>query len=781
MIKDINVADSYISNMAKYAIVTNLARSLPNVRDGLKPVQRRILYDMDDSMHAYDLSSKKKSARIVGDVMGQYHPHGDSSIYAAMKPMANWFECKVPLIEPYGSFGSIMGGPASSARYTEAYLSKFAMDCVIGKLHSMKSIVSWQDTFDNSSVEPEYLPVTVPLLLVNGAAGIGVGVACNIPTHNLGEVIDATLALIDNPNLNIVLIPDHPLPCDIIDTDWARISETGNGSYRARAILENDTNKRGNPCIRIKSLPVYNSDRVKNQIDDLASSGKIPQIIGIEDYSKSNIDLLVILKKGSDIEFVKSALFKFTDCERSFSIGFEAVDGIERRMMGYTEYLKISIKYFIQNKFRECAALLSNYSTDAHRYEAYIKALESGQIDKIINKIKSSNKGDSELIEYIISIAKITDIQAQFIINAPLKMLSLGYLNRYKDKYNSLMSECNRLNSMMVDNRLIIEAVKSDLIEAKRKYGTPRISRVIKVSDNGIPRGNFRIVVIDNGYIRKLLPTDPINCSKVGRPKFVIDVDNIENLLLFDNKGRVFKLPISKIPIIGKSDPGVDIRGLIRGLTADIVSVMYEPWIKNSTVGKSKGHFYICVLTKNNMIKKINIDDFVSIPLSGVIYSKVNPNDSIISVQIISDSVDVVVYSGHKALRLSGSDIPCYKKNTIGVNAMESNDEIHGMSIIYPNTSDIVVLTNSGMINRFSISGLERGIRNKSGSPVIKLKRGDSLNCIIGCNPNNILHISTTSGIVDVNICDIEYGSSISNGIKVISTKSDIILGCDLQ
>ena len=778
---DSKCSERYIEDMARYAIITNWNRAIPDVKDGLKPVQRRTIYAMDHDSHAISAKTRVKSLAISGKVVELYHPHTDAAVYDSMKPMANWFECKMPLIRPGGSFGSIMGGRAAAPRYTEASLTEFALDCVIAGLHDNASLVSWVENYTNTTKEPEYLPCIVPLLLINGACGIGVGMTINVPTHNLSEVIDATIRLLDNPNAPVVLIPDHPLPCDIIDTDWKTMCNTGNGSYKARAIIQTTENKKGEPVLIITSLPTYGTTKVKDQLENLVSTGKCPQIKDINDESKLEIRIVVTLKKGSDVNFVKEAIFKYTDCEKSFPMNFEAINGIERTRLSYKSYLQAFIQFAMTNKFRLCYSKLNEINTRMHTIEAFIKVLKSGYIDQIIKMIqKRKETGDIELIEFIVKKANITDLQAKFIINASIKQLSVGYLNKYEREFADLSNQMKQYETIVTNDDLIKDAVRQDLLYAKQKYGSPRLCNVIKVSNYGnIPQGTFKIVITKNNYVRKLGVNDIVNSIRGDEPKYIINpVDNLENLLLFDNKGRVFKLPIHKVPVVAKSDPGIDVRTILKGLTADIICAMYEPMLKNATKVKSK--FYIAVLTKNNLIKKLDINDFLSVPPSGIIYSKLNMDDVVISVQIVNDGLDIVVYSGHKALRISSMDIPCYKRNTLGISAMNTKDELEGMSIIYPEFTDIAVITKSGKLNKFNAAGLERSVRTKAGSSVIKLAKGDSIHSIFGVTNNNTLLITTTSDIINIPVSTIESASSVSSGIKVVSTRSDSIIKVDI-
>lgn len=772
--------DQYIKDLALYTVAVNLVRALPDVRDGLKPSTRRILYVL--SQKAVGKSNKVKSASIVGTLMEKYHPHGDS-IYNSFKTLINWFEAKIPSVNGQGSFGAISGEGPSASRYTECYLNEFGLECIIGALANSKEVVDWNPNYTNTDYEPQYLPVKIPLLLVNGIlGGIGTGIKADLPTHNLGEVIDATLRLIDNPNSDVILIPDHCLPCDIIDTDWKNICNKGYGNYRARATIETSYDK-DYPILTITSLPSWGTSSVCEKIDEGIVSGKFPQILEVYDDSKNEygVRIIIKLKKGSDVNFVKEALYKYTPCEQSFRVNFEVVYGTELMRFSYKSYLQLFIRFAMDNKIREYAAKHYVVSTRLHRLDAFIKIVGSPDIDKIINLIKKKTaKSDNELIELLIGKYKLTDIQAEYIINAAIKQLSKGYLDKYKAEFKELSAQEKWLESRIADENLLMQDVKQDLIDIKKKYATPRICKVIKVSNIGnIPEGTFKMVITENNYIRKLGENDIVNTIKGDKPKFILTVSNTENLLLFDNKGRVFKLPVHKIPIIAKSDPGIDIKGVIKGLTADIISVLYEPNIIKAS--KSKNKIFIAVLSKYNMIKKLDVQDFTSVPPSGIIYSKINPDDEIVDIQLISDNLDIIIYSQTKALRISAKDIPWYKRNTLGVAAMNTKNEIEGMSIVYPDAASVVVVTKSGKVNRFSVNGFQRSQRNKAGSTVIKLAKGDNIQNIYGVTDKNILSITTTSDVIDIPVKDIQMGSSISQGIKMISTKSDIILKSQIK
>lgn len=772
----------YIEDLALYTIATNLVRALPDVRDGLKPVARRILYTLMNDEKAVSPSTQVKSAAVEGTVMKKYHPH--SGTYPTFKTMINWFEIKQPMMIGQGSFGTVSGEVASAQRYTECCLSPFGLECVCGALYYNNEVVDWNPTYDNKHMEPQYLPVKVPLLLINGIlGGIGTGIKADLPSHNMGEVIDATLRLIDDPNAEVVLIPDHCLPCDIIDTDWKNICNKGYGSYRARATMSVSHDKNDYPYITITSLPMYGTNNVVNKIDEGIAAGKFPQIIDVNDESKNDygVRIVIKLKKGTDVNFVKEALYKYTPCEQSFRVNFEAVYGTELVRLSYKAYLELFIKFATDNKIKEYSARHYVVSTKLHKLDAFIKIVGSPDIDKIINLIKKGKtNSDNELIELLISKYRLTDIQASYIINAQIKQLSRGYLDRYKEEFNKLSKEESWLEGRIANDKLIKEDVKNELIMLRNKYATPRICNVIKVSNLGnIPEGTFKIIITENNYIRKIGENENVNVIKGDRPKFVLTVSNLENILLFDNKGRVFKLPIHRIPIMAKNEPGIDVKGVIKGLTADIISVIYEPMVIKLAALKQK--VYVAILSKNNTIKKLDIQDFINVPPSGIIYSKINQDDDIVDTQLVSDNMDLILYSDSKALRIASTDIALLKRNTIGTLGMGGqHGPMEGMSIIYTDhknpTKYVIVLTESGKVNKFSVAGFERSQRNKAGSRVIDLGRGDRIKTIFGASDNNTLNIITTGSNISLPISQIQMMSSVSKGIKVTQNKTDVVI-----
>lgn len=788
-IKELEAGTSYRDDMVKYLIIVNRRRAFPEIKDGLKPVQRRVIYDMF-WQGAISYNKRIKSASITGHTSGKLHPHGDIGIYPVLEPLANWYSCKMPLIAPHGNWGSLAGDKPAAARYTEAGLSDFGYDCIIGELKDNQNVVDWVSNFDLTCKEPEYLPVKVPLLLINGTFGIGVGVNSNIPPHNLVEVLEATRALIRNPNANITLVPDHCQPCKVIGTkkDFDNICKYGSGKYKVRGQINtemvkiNKKDKEDHPALRIVSLPDnVTTSSVMEKLDAMMLAKQLPMIHDIRDSSNYNgVNILIVLKKGSDPNYVKEILYAKAVVQVSVSVNFQVVDGVEPKRVGYKEYLLSFIENRRMTKFRLYCNKLKVAKTRWHQLTAYIRLIESGKIDNVIAMIKKqTNIDDTYLIEYLIKNIKVTDLQAKFILNTDIRRLSIGYLKKYKEEFNKIEAEMPKyVEAITGDKSIILNEIDQELAEIEKKYGSPRLCKITSASDeNNIPKGIFKIVISKRNYIRKIPDTDKVGVVRGDDPKFILRVDNTENILIFDNKGKVFKLPVNKIPVTDKMAAGTDIRVLIKNLTSDVIAVYYEPMLKQ--IVESKHKHYITVVTKFNAIKKLDMEDFLNVSPSGLLYSKLVDPDEVSGIAIVPAELDIVVYSQQKALRTSLKNIPLLKRNSIGNKAMNTNNEIEGLSVIYPKTNFIVVVTKKGKINKFAISGFGAHDRAKSGINVIKLSPGDEIKAIFGANDTDKIKIITSLNVIEVPVSDIKLRTSVAAGDS-ISLKGSNIVRCDL-
>ncbi len=774
---------SYEYDMVSYSIIVNRRRSLPDIRDGLKPVQRKILYDMFDE-DAISYNKRVKSASIVGDVMKRYHPHGDSSIYGAMEPLNNFYKCKIPLLHGKGNWGTIMGDDPAAMRYTEIALSKFGYECIIGDLKESRNCVDWIPNFDRKTKEPEYLPVKVPILLINGSFGIGVGknMIVNIPPHNINEVIEATRDIIRHPEHDVVLVPDHCNPVNILAADFESISKTGTGSYKVRGIVDT-VELDGYPTLIVRSLPDrVSTAMITDKLHKMIEDKQLPMIRDIKDGSAvGQVEIIIQLKKGSDPGYVKEVLYSKTNVQDTISVNFMVVNGVEPMRMSYKDYILFFLKLTAKTKFRIYCNKLQICLTRYHKLIAYIKLLESGEIDNIISMVRKQNKTDEEyLIEYLIKKIGVTDLQAKFILDTDIRRLSMGYLNKYKEELKDIIEKQTIYEKAVADDgSFIMNEIDNELAEIASKYGSKRICKVIKATDEkNIPHGIFKIVITENNYIRKLPDTDKVGVVRKDNPKFILRVDNAENILLFDNMGKVFKMPIYKIPVTDKTSAGIDIRILQKNLTSDIISVMYEPIIKKIVEGNRK--HYMVVVSRNNSIKRLDVEDFLNVNVSGLMYSKVVEGDCIADVSLVPADLDVVIYSGHKALRCPVMNLPAFKRNATGSKAMNTTDNIGGLSVMYPDANNIVVITFKGKINRFLVEGLGSSDRAKAGSTVIRLDKDDSIFSMYGVNEKDIIRVVTSNGVQEIPVNTVPLYASTSKGTKMIDVKSGNIIRTDI-
>lgn len=697
--------------------------------------------------------------------------------------MAAWFKTKYPMMYGYGGFGTVSGESASSARYTEAALSDFGYDIMIDELATASNIVDWLDTYTRKGKEPEYLPAKLPMLLINGATGMGVGMQINLPSHNITEVIDATISLIEHPEKNILLIPDMIQECEIFSSDWKSICNTGAGSFKIKGKIVTETDKKGNVKLRIVSLPdQITCDSVYEKILDMITAKQLPMIKDINNSLKAEKPNIIIdLKAGADPEYVKQAIYTKTSVMTSFTVNFEAVcpNGIDIKRYSYKQYLLEFIDQRLNTKFRLFCNKLQKAMTRHLHVDAFVKLMESKEFDKLMDKIRKYNGTDvTPLVEYLISACKMTDIQAQFILSRTLPQLSKGHLKRYIEERDALQKEIDSYMPYVTDDGTNIKNLLiAELKELRKKYYQPRMCKVVDSSvSEDVPAGTFKIVVTEKNFIRKIPDADKIGVVRKDNPKFILRVDNRESIILFDNKGKCFCFPVHKIPISDRQSAGTDIRILIRNLTADIVAVFYEPIFKQ--ISKSTNKHYLAVLTKSNTIKKLDIEDFLNISPSGLMYSKIRPDDEAVGVALVPHNLDIAICSGHKVLRCQFKDVPLYKRNANGAKAMSTLDPINGLSVFYPDATDIVVITKNGKVNRFTINLLECNHRAKGGHKVIKLDNNDEILNVYGVNESDKIRVLTTEGAEEIPVANIKTKTNIAAGTKMIKgivVRADVI------
>ena len=771
-IVDVNALEQYRDDYKLYCIYVCRERVMADVRDGLKPVVRKILVGTTD----LGLRAPKcaKSARIVGETMGKYHPHGDAAIYGTMKPMLNSFEIKAPLLAgTSGAWGNKYGDEPAAMRYTESGLTKFAEDTLLKDLMNYPNCVDWMPTFDNSAKEPEVLPAALPILLVNGSFGIGVGLKIEIPKHALNDVVDETVKVIRDRSAHVKLIPDQCMPCEIIDTDFEDIGNKGYGYFTVRGIVEEDVSPQGNPTLVVKSAP----DLVYYQsIDDAISKMIVSKkLVNVISTNHQGSEFIIELKKGTDINYVKQMLYQHTDLQKNCRVSFEVLDKDGPMRMSYKAYILFWLEYRKFTKLRIYYAQLQEINTEMHKYEPYIKLARSPKMKEIIDRIRKSTGDDNYLMEYLIKELDITDLQATFIMNIRLKNLTKAYLQQYVEKYDELAKEQEKILDRFSNDSLVEEDIITELLDIKAKYGVKRVCKVISKSEAiGIPQGEFKIVVTENNCLKKVPVNDTIGSFKNDKPKYIIKGENTQNLLIFNELGKVFKLPIHKIGFSDKRSNGIDIRLLLKNCTSNINAIMYEPVLKSFMDKVSK--YYIVTLTNNGFIKKMDIDDFLSANASGLIYAKLDDGDFIKDIMVINHKSDIVVYSTSKALRFSMEEVPYLKRSTKGNRVMNINEPILGLSVILNDTTDVVVVTKKGYINRIPIIGVPQESRTKRPRNVIKLGKGDYIVGMYGLNEADFIDITTSEQKISLPVASIPVGSSVSSGEKMIKTRGEEIL-----
>ena len=772
---DTNVKEQYTKDARKYAIYVSRDRVSADFRDGQKPVQRRVLYGTYKQGYTSP-AKKKKSADIVGNVIAKYHPHSTDSVYGTMATMANWYKIKMPLLYPAGNWGSVMGDGPAAMRYTECALNQFAMDCVLADLDKNPNTVDWAANYDESTVEPVFLAPAIPLLLINGTMGIGVGLKTDIPRHNLVEVIDATLKLIKNPDSPVVLVPDLCMPCEIINTNWKSICNHGFGSFKARGVVEEITYK-GYPALVIKSLPDYTTlDTITEKIEDMIEKKMILQIKDTFDFSDNNhIEFVIQLKQGSDVGYVKDMLYKNTGLETNCRVNFEVLDGLRLMRMSYKSYLLNFIEFRKLTKFRLHCNEVQEYKTRFHHIDAFIKVIESGQVDFIYNSIrKRKDTNDTELIEFLIKKIGLTDLQASFIINSDLKKFSIGYLNKYKQEAAELTKKIDELMRKILDDRFIEEEIIQELTEIKAKYGSPRLCKVIDVAEaNSIPQGTFVFIITNNNFIKKIPAVDNLSAYRDDGIRCIGTFNNTDSLLLFDERGKVMKVDAHKIPLTAKNQVGTDLRLMNKAIGANIVYMTTKEALEPLKEQYPKN--FITMVTRNGNCKKIDLEDCIATSASGIFYIKVDPDDAVKQILVLNETDHVMVYSDKKAIKFGVSTMPYLKRGTKGSRAMANATTIDGMSPVGLH-DEVIVVTESGRVNKINAVVVPLNERGGNGSNVIKLGKTDKIKAIVSAAPGDILRLRTIDkSCIDIPIDDIQAGSSVSTGTKYTSAKDHVI------
>jgi DNA gyrase subunit A len=778
-----NLLNSYERDAEIYTTSVNFDRITPDYRDGLKVSVRRLLGSL-----IYHMKREKfiKTQSVIGKTMEISHPHGDQGLQSAVVNSMTDFNINYPLFTGQGNWGNSQGDEEAAPRYTEMRLSEFAIDMFVRDVDVNKNVLDYIETYNRDYQEPEAFASAAPVLLINGHFGIGYGLQVYIPAHNLNEVINATLKLIDDPSAPIVLTPDQLLGSDIIESNFKSISNTGHGSFRVRGKIEivRDT-KKEKTFLVIKSTPDMRTlNNILERIVGLIDAKKL-QVVDYKDQSgERDVDLWLELKKGADPEYNREILYKHTDLQMTYTVNMQLLDGLKLDRYSYKGYLLKWIDFRLMTKHRLYTNKLQMLSTNRHEKAGFITVMESGYIDYIIQKIRKGTKQDDlELVEFLIKEIKITEHQALFIINAPLKYLSPTRLDRYKVDQIELSSQIENIKMKLDNEKLLFDEIKNELNGFKVKYGRPRRSKVIPdPATVAVSGGMMQMVITKNNFIKKIDQNLGLGAfANNDAPKFTTLIDNRDSIILFCKNGSIFSIPLSTMPMMDPNTTGVDLRFISKNLTSEVMYVTTDSVINE--LAKKVRKNYILLLTYNGNIKKVNVKDFMNVSKAGMYAINLENDDYLVDVDFIKDSDIIFIYDREKGLAMNATEIPLQRRHSKGVRSMGNSTGMQGVSISKDaDTQGVLIVTRKGYVNRLDIESIKHGKRANVGANFIKLGDGDEIFKVLAYkNPCQTFGYKTTECEIGVPIDTIKIGSSISKGTKLIPSKGVILLDCTIM
>ena len=777
-----------------YAMSVIAARALPDVRDGLKPVQRRILHSMIELNNGPD-KPHRKCARIVGDTMGKYHPHGDSSIYDALVKLAQDWNTRYPLVDGHGNFGSEDGDGAAAMRYTEARLSKISME-MLADIN--KDTVDFVPNFDETEKEPTVLPSRFPNLLVNGTTGIAVGMATNIPPHNLKEVIGATVKIIDNrieedretsidEIMQIIKGPDFPMGAEILGRRGIEEAyRTGRGKIKVRAVTDIEAMPNGKHKIVVTELPyMVNKALLIQKIVELVKTKRVEGITDVRDESsREGIRVVIELKKDTNANVLLNQLYKHTQLQDTFGVNMLAlVDGVPK-ILNISQMLGYYLKHQEDVVTRRTKYDLNKAEERAHILKGLLIALDN--IDEVINIIRSS-KSVQDAKNSLIERFGLTEIQAQAIVDMRLRALTGLEREKLEAEYKELMDKISYLKAILADEKKLLGVIKDELLVISQKYGDERRTAlgrdVDEVTDEElIERENIVITMTKLGYIKRM-PEDIFKAQNRGgkgiRGMQTIDEDYIESmivttthnyLMFFTNTGRVYRLKGYEVPEAGRTARGVAIVNLLQLQAGEKITAVIP--LKSYEDGK-----YLFMATRNGMVKKTDISEYQNVRKTGLTAIVLRDNDELIEVKATNREDDIfLITKKGMTIRFNEKDVRQTGRTSMGVKGIHlGKDDIVISMQMSSQGEKILLVTENGMGKRTLIS--EFNVQNRGGKGVkcykITDKTGDLVGAKIVTDENDIM-IITTEGIIIRTSCEgISTLGRVTSGVKVINLNYD--------
>ena len=731
--------DSYL----RYSMSVIIDRALPDVRDGLKPVHRRILYSMnEDGLRSS--SRHRKSAKVVGDVMGNYHPHGDSAIYDSLVRLAQPWAMRYPLVNGQGNFGSMDGDPAAASRYTEAKMNRLA-DELLADID--KETVDWRDNYDGSRQEPTVLPAKLPNLLLNGQLGIAVGMATNIPPHNLTEIVDATVAQIDNPDATLddllehVKGPDFPTGGVIYGRDSIRTAyATGRGGIVVRGVAEIVETNKGRAQIVITEIPYgLNKESLIIKIADLVKEKKVGGISDLRDESsRGNVRIVVDLKKDAYPKKLLNQLYKLTPLQTAFHFNMMAlIDGIQPRVLGLQDILQEHIKHRRIVVRRRTEYELRKAKERAHVLEGLKIALD--HIDEVIATIRASQTTD-EAQENLIKKFKLSEIQAKAILAMQLRTLAGLERKKIEDELAELIKLITELEAILADEKKILKIVKDEMLQLKKQYGDDRRTKVVpqelnKMSDEDlVPDEQVVVTLTSANYVKRSPIAEYKKQGRGGKGRrgmatreedvieHVVNASTHDFLLFFTNKGRVFRIKTYEVPAVGLNAKGVALVNLLQLQPEETVSSVINVSKQSKT-----GNLFMC--TVRGVVKKTPIEQYQNVRSSGLISINLDEGDELKWIRMTNGDNEVVISTAQgQAIRFHEKDARPMGRVSRGVRGirLRSGDRVIGMDIVEEGAS-IFVISQYGYGKRTKVAQFTPHARGGVGirSAVVNAKTGD--------------------------------------------------------
>ncbi|MFP3810420.1 DNA gyrase subunit A [Bacillus sp. SIMBA_005] len=786
-VREVNISQEMRTSFLDYAMSVIVSRALPDVRDGLKPVHRRILYAMNDLGMTSD-KPFKKSARIVGEVIGKYHPHGDSAVYEAMVRMAQDFNYRYMLVDGHGNFGSVDGDGAAAMRYTEARLSKISMEIL---RDITKDTIDYQDNYDGSEREPMVMPARFPNLLVNGATGIAVGMATNIPPHQLGEVIDGVLAISQNPEMttqelmDIIPGPDFPTAGQIIGRSGIRKAyETGRGSITLRAKSDIEETSSGKQRIVINEIPYQvNKARLIEKIADLVRDKKIDGITDLRDESDRNgMRIVIELRRDANVHVLLNNLYKQTTLQTSFGINLLAlVDGqpkvlsLKQCLEYYLEHQKVIIR-------RRTAYELRKAEARAHILEGLRIALD--HLDEVIALIRGSQTAEiarNGLMENY----SLSEKQAQAILDMRLQRLTGLEREKIEDEYKGLVDLIAELKAILADNEKVLEIIREELIEIKERFNDTRRTEIVTAGietiedEDLIPVENIVITLTHNGYIKRL-PASTYRSQKRGgkgvqgmgtnEDDFVeqlISTSTHDTILFFSNKGKVYRAKGYEIPEFGRTAKGIPIINLLEVEKGEWINAIIP-------VSEFDENSYLFFTTRHGVSKRTTLSQFANIRNNGLIALSLRDEDELMAVRLTNGEKQIIIGTKKGMLiRFDETDVREMGRTAAGVKGitLSEDDIVVGMEILEPD-ANVLIVTEKGYGKLTPEK--EYRVQSRGGKGLKTCKITDNNGPLVTVKATNAeaeedLMIITGSGvIIRMAVSDISTTGRVTQGVRLI-------------